>query len=169
MQNNHYVVLLLGLCMVTAWLMLRLLKRNRRKADQPILNVQERTAQARQARGIKGDLEQLMVEVEQLAKRFSAQLDAKTLEMEQLLDRADQTLDHLRGQTLQDHSTESPTSSKPATANIHGYGDQKSRTDDHLSHTIYQLQDEGLDADQIARRTNEHIGKVELILALRHN
>lgn len=169
MQNNHYVVLLLGLCLVTAWLMLRLLKRNRRKADQPILNVHERTTQTRQARGIKGDLEQLMVEVEQLAKRFAAQLDAKTFEMEQLLDRADQTLDQLRGQTIQGHSTESTSSAKPATANVPGYGDQKSLTDDQLSHAVYQFQDEGLNADQIARRTSEHIGKVELILALRHN
>ncbi|MCC7409546.1 MAG: hypothetical protein IT442_15890, partial [Phycisphaeraceae bacterium] len=36
-----------------------------------------------------------------------------------------------------------------------------------LSRSVYQLADQNLSAEQIARQLGEHVGKVELILALR--
>ena len=39
--------------------------------------------------------------------------------------------------------------------------------DDELTASIYRLADQGTDSQEIARITGEHVGKVELILALR--
>ena len=43
------------------------------------LDPNEQLDRNRQLRGIRGDLEDLMVEIEQLAKRFGTQLDAKSI------------------------------------------------------------------------------------------
>ena len=39
--------------------------------------------------------------------------------------------------------------------------------DDPLARSVYQLADEGMEPTQIAQQLDEHIGKIELILALR--
>jgi hypothetical protein len=40
-------------------------------------------------------------------------------------------------------------------------------SDDPLARRVYELADGGMDAVAIARQLNEHVGKVELMLALR--
>ena len=62
----HDMLLLLGAILITAALLLRY--RNRYRQE---LTAQERVERSRQLHGLRGDLEQLMVEVEQLAKRFA--------------------------------------------------------------------------------------------------
>ena len=82
-------VLLAGMVLIATALILRA-----RKAHQN-LTPREQLERMKQQRGVRGDLKEIMAEVEQLARRFSAQLDAKTHHLERLIDEADQRIERL--------------------------------------------------------------------------
>ena len=134
---------------------------------------QEQIQQNRQHRGMRSDLERLMVEIEELSKRFASQLDAKSIQLDRLLSEADQRIAQLErlgrdavefGPSSFDTTVGGPGSS-PTGQETGSSNDQASV--DPLTRSVYELADQGHDASQIARQLNEHVGKVELILALR--
>lgn len=159
--------------LVTTWAMMRLRQRRRRADMQPTAS--EQIDRNRQARGLRGDLEQVMVEVEQLAKRFSAQLDAKSMRLEKLIDEADQRLaklESLQPPEVSPPAEVSPKVSEPPVEAVEADAlptSQVAAPDDEneLAASVYRLADAGNDAIEIARALGEHVGKVELILALR--
>ena len=170
-------VVVLGIVMVTTSLLMALRKRRAKAAAAP--TAQEQIQQTRQHRGMRGDLETLMVEIEELSKRFASQLDAKSIQLEGLLNEADQRIARL--ERLKQDNTEARPSSFNATGGQNSplAGQEaessggrpstviKGAANDPLTRSVYELADQGHDADQIARQLNEHVGKVELILALR--
>ena len=168
-------VMFIGVALVTTSLLMRFRKRRAKAARAP--TAQEQIQQNRQHRGMRGDLETLMVEIEALSKRFATQLDAKSIQLERLLDEADQRIARLEG--LGQDAAESRfdtdsggLGSSPAGPEAGSSDDQASALaqeagDDPLARSVYELADQGSDANQIARQLNEHVGKIELILALR--
>lgn len=155
MSNSDYL-LTGGVLLLVMWSMMRLRQRKRRMANQPTAS--EQIERNRQARGLRGDLEQVMVEVEQLARRFGAQLDAKSMKLEKLIDEADRRIARLEAM-----DSGSPSALPPAQAP----SSQVAAPDSELAASVYRLADAGNDAIEIARALGEHVGKVELILALR--
>ena len=197
------VLLVVGLVLITAGMMMRLAKRNRRRSGGSgssgggagaggggRLTAGERLERDRQAAGIRRDLESLMVEIEEMAKRLSHQLDAKAVRLEQLIDEADHRLTRLRrvaerleqqdaagGGSADAAAIDTDASSStpdPAAGDLFTAPDASASAaggggsaDEALTRSVYALADEGLDPADIARRLDEHTGKVELILALR--
>ncbi len=193
------LVPLLGILFITLGLLMMLRKRKHRSGTQP--TAREQLERSKQKQRMQGDLEQLMVELEQLTKRFSAQLDAKSLHLEKLIDQADRRVAELKRLQSESHPSATNThefwspndpraiepSSKPAPspsstspqadgttdaargANAAGLGASVvgSTRDADLTQRVYDLADQGLDAPDIARKLDEHVGKVELMLALR--
>ncbi len=159
-SNLSGYMLLAGLLLVTLSLMMRLRKRHKQRALEP--GPHEQIERVRQIRGMRGDLEELMVEIEQMTKRLGAQLDAKSLQLERLIDEANQKIHQLENPAGQgpDQFNSSTDASTPPTR-------QENLPDDPLARDVYQLADKGFESDDIARKLNEHVGKVELILALR--
>lgn len=166
-------LLLLGILMVTLSLLMRL--RKRQKGAGQRLTAREELERARQSRGLRGDMEELMVEVEQLAKRLGAQLDAKSIQIERLVREADEKIAHL--QRLQDETTVSKAavrvspqmnSRPPHPESTPTTAPTTSSVEDLLTKSIYELADAGTDPVEIAKNLDEHVGKVELILALRN-
>ncbi len=172
-----------GVMLLVAWAMMRL--RSKKRNARPMATPQEIIERNRQARGMQGQLEELMVEVEALTRRFGVQLDAKARRLETLITQAEDRIAELRelqGQpplqntyddepcdasqhaTLQtseaSEQAASPTST-PAPAS------EQKVDDDPLAISVYNLADSGMDAHAIAMQLNEHVGKIELILALR--
>lgn len=150
----------------------------KRRGAKPLQTPAERIDEIKQQRGLRGDLEQLMVEIEQLARRMGSQLDAKTIELERLIDQADAriaTLRELEQETARHSgppaSSSAPSASSAPPASATGRGptavEIEQRPADPLSRSVYDLADQGHDPMAIARKLDEHIGKVELILALR--
>ena len=154
-------------------------RRKRQLRGDPCLTPQEELERNKQLRGMRGDLEELMVEIEQLAKRLSTHLDAKTIELDMAVHRADEKIKALRQLTEQGGGAPvnrnssnvaaagatSPTPAPPAAATSSPQTDQ--HPVDPLARSVHQLADKGLAAAAIAQQLNEHIGKIELILALR--
>ncbi|MEO0588059.1 MAG: hypothetical protein AAF078_10510, partial [Planctomycetota bacterium] len=120
-----------------------------------------------------GDLERVMVEIEQMAKRVGNQLDAKAIRLEKLIDEADLKIAQLNRTTNdtpphtdspQPHAaTERSEATGPTTPPLPS-AELKSA---HQS--IYDLADAGLTPDQIAHELNQLPGQVELILNLRQS
>ncbi|MCC7144892.1 MAG: hypothetical protein IT443_00450 [Phycisphaeraceae bacterium] len=165
---------MIGLLLVVAAMMM-MLRNRRQRSNAPRPTVAEQVEQYRQERGVRADLESLMVEIEQLAKRLASQLDAKAIRLESLIQAADQKIVEIT-RISQSAATYPPP---PAPAERHGR-DEPTREahaadgpprvnggEDHLARSVYRLADQGVNADEIATRLKEHVGKVELILALR--
>lgn len=161
------LVLLMGIALVTTWMLMRYRNRRRKSATTP--TPLEQVERMRQQRGMRGDLEQLMVEIEQLSKRLGAHLDAKAIRLEKLLEEADQRIDELdkrvsvggRDESQQEVSDTSHIAQTPSAVNV------AQSTQDPLAGSVYALADQGLEPAQIADQLGEFVGKVELILALR--
>jgi len=129
--------------------------------------------QSRQIRGVHRDLEAIMVEIEQMAKRLGAQLDAKALRLESLLAQAQQTLETLEGRPSPrapaGRASEMGTApGSAAVSSPDGVTVPGQPVEDPLARSVYALADQGVSPQQIAQRLGEHAGKIELILALRH-
>lgn len=95
------------------------------------------------AAGPASELKRLMAEAEELAERLAATLDAKAERLERLISQADRVAGR----------------SKPV--------DAIEARPEPLQAQVYSLADDGLPASEIARRTGQPQGHVELILNLR--
>ncbi len=165
-----------GILLVSLSLLLRLRKKMR--AGNQRVTARENLERYKAKTEVRDDLSRVMVEVEQMARRVAAQLDAKTIAVEKLLAEADERIARL--EALQ-HTT--PTGAPPdippapqadtmppakTPARATPAADSSPTTPaDELSAKVYALADDGLNPSDIARKLQEHIGKVELILALR--
>lgn len=176
----------LGVLLITMSMMMGLRKRRRRPSAN--VSARDHVDELRQKQAVRGDLEQLMIEVEQLAKRFGTQLDAKTMQMERLIDEANLKIEELKQleqarrdvesirppvppvppvppETPEppDFPVTSESSPTPSTPNPQSPTDP----DAELKYKVCGLADAGHDPIEIAKQLDEHVGKVELILALR--
>lgn len=176
----HHLLLVLALLLITASIFSMWKKRNAQRSKR--VTGREQLQQLREKERVRGDLESLMVEVEQLARQMSSQLDAKSHQLEALIDEADRRIADLR--QLEDERTPSrqapdvaeqrveetapPTAPPPTVSTPSASPSSESGVHDALPHRVYELADRGLAAEQIADQLDEHAGKVELILALRN-
>ncbi len=153
-------LLIIGLVLIITSLLMGI--RKRRRADANRLSPTEQIERNRQQSGMRGDLERLMVEIEQMAKRVGSQLDAKSIQLEKLLNEAELKIAQLQelreslGQMSQLHMSQ-PEEADTAGPDIADPAAQK----------VYELADQGRTPVEIAQQLDEHLGKVELILALR--
>ncbi len=166
---------LLGVLLITMGMFMGI--RKRRSRPDANISAQDRVDEVRQRQAVRGDLEQLMIEVEQLAKRFGAQLDAKTMQMERMIEEANQKiaelkrLEQAREQTTPSHNPPPASDPTPPSADPNPQpqipNPETADTDEVLKQKVYDLSERGCDPVEIARMLNEHVGKIELILALR--
>ncbi|MEM9882163.1 MAG: hypothetical protein AAF800_04510 [Planctomycetota bacterium] len=163
-QNEavSFGLLIVGIIFISAWLIMRARKRLRDGPNHTTAT--ENLERYRQHEGVRGDLESLMVDIEQLAQRLGSQLDAKAVRLEKLIDDADLRLSQLRQADLDAHANAAPP--RPEEVKPVGQAEPGSPADP-LTADVYRLADIGKTASTIARELDEHVGKVELILALR--
>jgi len=131
----------------------------------------------RQKAGVRDELEMLMVDINRMAKDLGGQLDAKIIRIEQAVREADERiaqLDALRSELNQPLSQPQIDAAHHAHQSHHAQQTDQLITPqapasqaDRITHEVYALADQGLGPSGIAERLGEHVGKVELILALR--
>lgn len=152
MEGRGWADLLLvaGLVFLSLYLVIRI---RQRQKQQRGLSPQEQLERFRQKEAVRGELEQCMVEIDRLTRQFAGQLDARIIRLEKLLEEADKKIARLEGLVGAEEKR----------------GEEKKEVElnDPLARSIYELADQGLTAAEIAQRLGEHLGKVELILALR--
>jgi len=142
------------------------LGRSRRRSTAGNTSARDNLERARQKQGVRDDLEALMVDLEQMARRLSAQLDAKTVQVEKATREADERIAQLRA--LKEQLARPGLGAAPAAViDEQAYATAAPSNADPLTREVYALADQGRGPADIARQLNEHVGKVELILALR--
>lgn len=112
-------------------------------------------------REVERQMTELLVELEQMARKMTAQLDTRAAKLEVLLKQADEKIAALR--SAGGSAAQAPAVVQPRLEIAPGLAPLP----DPRHAEVYQLADEGLSARQIARQLNRPHGEVELILALR--
>ena len=116
------------------------------------------------SRAAAGQLEELLRDVEDLAKEMNARLDTKIVTLEALVRQADERIAHLKSLSCgPDGEGEPAEGGRGESLRQGGTGTD----DDERFADIYSLADEGLKVAEISRRTGVLAGEVELILGLR--
>jgi hypothetical protein len=118
-----------------------------------------------QQRAVERDMQTLMHDLSELARRVGSQLDARGARLEQLIQEADQRIAQLSAV----RPTQSPPMDHPAhEPSLAVFSDAAPTMDVDPRHAeIYALQDQGLTLPEIAARLRRPNGEVELIVALR--
>ena len=152
----------------------------------PRLTAAERVERDRQERAMRRDLDTLATEIEDMARRVGAELEQRAERLEQLLRDADQRIARLEAAAPPTHETPGashngasssnpPTGGAPAasatvpspSAAIDHRPASHDLVEDPLTRRVHELADRGQSAADIANALHEHVGKIELILALR--
>lgn len=109
-------------------------------------------------RDVEKQMTELLVELEQMARQMTAQLDTRAAKLEMLIQEADKKIAELHaGAATRDGSSSHHSQPSPDFSNL--------PNPRHAE--IYGMADQGLHAGQIARQLGRPYGEIELILALR--
>lgn len=175
-----YGILIIGIMFIIAAMFS--LGRGRKKKSTGQVSARDHVDRARQKQGVRDELEALMVDINRMAKDLGAQLDAKIVRIEQATREADQRIAQLHALQHELNQPLSPpnhAASAPAAAPHAGLEDPHAAhaqlitpqrppdQADPLTREVYALADQGIGPGDIAEQLGEHVGKVELILALR--
>lgn len=169
------VMMLVAIVLLTLLLLSTLRRRGSRRGGAQRMDPQEKEQHMREVSGMRSDVREMMVELEELARRFSAQLDAKSMRLEKLIEEADRKSERLEQLTRQmpdgdgrceGHSESVPHHEAPQ---MHAASSPAAREQpmDPMTRRVCDMADEGRAPLEIARELDEQVGKVELILALR--
>lgn len=190
LEPSHYLLVLGVMLIITSLMMIGRSRRRKQAMGEGAPKPSDRLEELRQRKEVRGDLERLMVDLEEMARRLGAQMDAKARRVEHLLEQAERRLAELRqaqaeagtpgweegpgptaaspptplGETLSSIAGElSGDAAAPGTPGAAAPGGDA----EDLRQRVYALADAGADAGRIASELDEHQGKVELILSLR--
>jgi hypothetical protein len=163
--QRQWVVLAIGLIAV-AYLMFR----PRFKKKDPLAKPPA-FASLSQQRSVERQMQNLLVELSEMARQISAQLDTRSAKLELLIQEADAKiaqLTHLRGAQSDKHQPSEPQR-ESAVKPTFRLDEPVTVPPDPQHAEVYTLADQGKTARQIADVLNRPSGEIELILALRSN
>lgn len=166
-----------GVALMTLVLLRRLWRRGKRRrssgARKPVAARREDADRASRER-----LDRVMVEVQELTRLCAAQMENRALRLERLIQEADEKIRRLegmggegsdrlyeyRGAARGDAMLRGPAREERSAP---GSGLLADDGIDPVTRRVYEMADRGEGPVQIASALEEHVGKVELILALR--
>lgn len=132
---------------------------SKRKHKDPLSDAPVRFPLSQQ-KSVEREMQTLLVELSEMARQITAQLDTRSTKLELLIQEADQKIAELRALTGED-GRGLPNLSAPRAEVSSG------SQEDPRHAAVYQLADQGLTCQQIAQELGRHSGEIELILALR--
>jgi len=147
--DPHMMWLMVGFAGAT--ILYAVLRGSRGKKD-PLARGPSSASLARQ-RNVERQMESLLVELSEMARQITAQLDTRSAKLEALIREADEKISALR------QGSQMPTT---AAAPV-----WTAASIDPQHEAVYALADQGKSTAEIARQLNRPSGEVELILALR--
>jgi type II secretory pathway component PulM len=139
--------------------------RNKRRSD-PMNDGPSRTMFAQQ-RHVEREMENLLVELSEMARKITAQIDTRATKLEVLIQEAEAKIEQLRALSSAMPQTPSDRYRADAEASLPGLSSSPGEPADPRHAEIYSLADQGQTSAQIAQGLNRPRGEVELILALR--
>lgn len=165
-----YGLLVVGILFIIAAMFS--LGRGRSKQSAGQHTARDHVERARQKQGVRDELEALMVDINRMARDMGGQLDAKLIRIEQATREADERIAELQRLSSAAQVPEVQAAAMIAQPDTSQAADEPTLQEpanqaDPLTREVYALADRGIGAGDIAEQLGEHVGKVELILALR--
>ena len=123
-----------------------------------------------QQRSTERQMETLLVELSEMARQITAQLDTRSQKLEMLIREADEKIAALqqgKSNGIGTTTTTAGMSPDPSEVQSHRLEPRADEPIDPRHQEVYTLADQGAAAPDIARQLNRPRGEVELILALR--
>lgn len=168
--SPRQIALLAVIVVVTVFMLLSTRRKIREAQNTPRAYARDQYRRLKEEKQAIGGAQQVMVEMEQLARHIHGQIDTRYAKLEALLRDADRKIaelkrlsgtgDAVRGLDVTvdgpiDESAGEPSevNTAPAANNLHG--------------AVHRLADAGIAPSEIAAQEGRTIGEVELILALR--
>ncbi len=174
-QSND-TLLAYGAMAVVAVLCFMMLRTTRRKLSErgasPREFAREQVARLKDQHHMKGDMEELLVELQELSRNINAQIDTKFAKLEASIRSADERIARMEQlqaalperETFDTLLTDDQLLDRPAAAPA---APAPRVAIDPRRRTIFDLADAGKSPLEIAQQTGEPTGEVELILSLR--
>jgi uncharacterized protein YifE (UPF0438 family) len=162
--SSSQITLLIVVLGVTAVMLITARRRMRDARNSPRAYAREQINRLKEQRRVQSEVGDVMVELEQLSRQISAQIETRFVKLEAVLRAADERIDTL--ERLIRQSEGKPTIDVIANNRPDAPApDSRERT----RQRIYQLDDAGYSPVEIAPQVGHTAGEVELILALRRN
>ena len=165
MSGSQIFLLALAVGALTI-LMISTYRRTRARRSQPRTSVRERYTELQAKAAATRDVEQIMLELDQLARQIHGRIDTRFAKLESVIRDADARIEKLnrmvrsaQGDSTIDITLEAEDPRQPVTP-------AKEETDNRRA-AIYRLADSGLSFTEIGQKVEKTAGEVELILALR--
>jgi len=154
-------ILPIAIVFATMLIAYRLVIRRPKDPSARQTDARARIAAMRDQHEIRGNLERLIVQLQDLSRQIAGQIDTRFCKLQVLMDQADQKIRQLQ----------------QLTDGVQANGDvaqqqepqQQEQPLDPERRMIYELADSGKNAIEIAQATNKDAGEIELILALRRS
>lgn len=140
------------------------LGRARKRTGSSRDTARDHVERAREKQHVRTELEALMVDINRMARDLGGQLDAKIIRIEKANEEADERIAQL--QALRDSLNAPAAMGQPAADQLVTPQADAANVDP-LTKEVYALADQGKGPADIAQQLDEHVGKIELILALR--
>lgn len=167
-MNDQVIAGIVALGVLMVIFALRSMGKKRQNQVATRDSARDHIERARQKQGVRDELEHLMVDINRMAKDLGAQLDAKIVRIEKANREADERIAQLQA-LIESRSAPhaiKPSHSEPVATAPPSVHDAQPPADP-IAAEVYKLADQGKGASDIAQALGEHVGKVELILALR--
>lgn len=164
-------LLVCGMALLCWPLIMRRIKTHRTQGHAPPPTLEARLEVIRATGRERDELERLVADAREAIRIGCGQLDERIGRLERLLEQADRIGEHPRsgceveprGSSDRAHAWVGAISPSRAPA-VEALSETQA---DPLTHEVYTLHDAGRNALEIATQLHEHLGKIELMLALR--
>lgn len=160
--SQHQLWVIVGLA-ATAVIYLAVLRPMMRKQKDPLEKAPS-YASLSQQRATERQMQNLLVELSEMARQITAQLDTRAARLEVLIKEADEKIASL-GATKHASDSSAPHPVTPPSPPVPQNAEPAPPDPRHAD--VYALADQGHDAGQIAGELGRPRGEIELILALR--
>lgn len=167
-EAGNYV-LLVGVVILVAAMLRWTYRRQRRPDPAPRGLAQDHIAKIEEEHAMRGDMQELMVQLQELSRNINAQIETKFVKLETSIRSADERIATL------ERLLRAANGQPGIDAVVGDEGERALPTDDQPSSAppdaaiaeVYRLADAGNDTLAIAQQTGQTPGEIELILSLR--
>ncbi|MFT3785728.1 MAG: hypothetical protein QM770_06115 [Tepidisphaeraceae bacterium] len=147
----------------------------RKKKPDPLASAPSSRMSLKQQKAVERDMQNLLVELHDMARQMTAQIETRVSKLEILLSEADEKIARLEalGSSSADSVTKPQAAETPDTPidrpamRLARPPEPNIEAPDDRYAEVYRLNDQGLDARAISQKLSRPAGEIELILALR--
>lgn len=164
--TNGQLALIGVIAVVIVLMLISSARRRRESGPSPRAYAREQIARIKEERAVTGDLGDLMLQLQQLARETNAQLDTKFIRLERCIAEADERIHRLEGMLRRAGGKPTLDTTVGEDSPLDGSPESRPSAGSYRER-IWALHGEGKSHLEIAQAVGKSVGEVQLIVALR--